>query len=121
MDLTGPFPPPPSLQDPTIWATLAAMAMAAKELNTAEVAFAAIDEVDKLHFVCKVKQVPTEEGRNAELALYRRRPDEAEAILIQVGCSTRLVQGISTLVGRSTHVVQAVAGVVGCRHTPGGS
>ena len=32
----------------------------------------------------QVKQIPTEEGRNAELALYRRRPDEAEAILIQV-------------------------------------
>ena len=48
--------PPPLLpsQDPTIWASLAAMAMAAKELNTAEVAFAAIDEVDKLHFVLKV-------------------------------------------------------------------
>ena len=110
------------LQDPTIWAALAAKAMGSKELNTAEVAFAAIDEVDKLHFVLKVrwfeareclkvsswlqaavkyviaypeqtvgchseqvKQIPTEEGRNAELALYRRRPDEAEAILIQVG------------------------------------
>lgn len=35
--------------------------------------------------VClQLKQVPTEEGRNAELALYRRKPDEAEAILIQV-------------------------------------
>lgn len=72
-------------QDPTVWASLAAMAMASKELNTAETAFAAIDEVDKLHFVQKVKMIPTEEGRNAELALYRRRPDEAEAILIQVG------------------------------------
>ena len=41
-------------QDPTIWAALAAMAMANKELSTAEVAFAAIDEVDKLHFVIKV-------------------------------------------------------------------
>lgn len=41
-----------------MWATLAAMAMAAKELNTAEVAFAAIDEVDKLHFVLKVKVSP---------------------------------------------------------------
>ena len=30
------------------------MAMANKELSTAEVAFAAIDEVDKLHFVIKV-------------------------------------------------------------------
>lgn len=41
-------------QDPSMWACLAAMAMAAKELSTAEVAFAAIDEVDKLHFVLKV-------------------------------------------------------------------
>ncbi len=38
-----------------MWACVAAMAMAAKELNTAEVAFAAVDEVDKLHFVLKVR------------------------------------------------------------------
>lgn len=80
------------IKDPSIWASLAAMAMAAKELNTAEVAFAAIDEVDKLHFVLKVKQIPTEEGRNAELALYRRRPDEAEAILIQAGLVYRAIK-----------------------------
>lgn len=43
------------IKDPTMWATLAAMAMAAKELNTAETAFAAIDEVDKTHFVRKVR------------------------------------------------------------------
>lgn len=42
-----------------MWATLATMAMAAKELNTAEVAFAAIDEVDKLHFVLKVRKHST--------------------------------------------------------------
>uniref|UniRef100_A0A7S2QU27 Intraflagellar transport protein 80 n=2 Tax=Chlamydomonas chlamydogama TaxID=225041 RepID=A0A7S2QU27_9CHLO len=80
------------IKDPTIWASLAAMAMAAKELNTAEVAFAAIDEVDKLRFVLKVKQIPTEEGRNAELAVYRRRPDEAEAILIQAGLVYRAIK-----------------------------
>uniref|UniRef100_A0A7S0WTZ1 Intraflagellar transport protein 80 homolog n=1 Tax=Chlamydomonas leiostraca TaxID=1034604 RepID=A0A7S0WTZ1_9CHLO len=80
------------IKDPSMWATLAAQAMAAKELNTAEVAFAAIDEVDKLHFVLKVKQVPSEEGRNAELALYRRRPDEAEAILVQAGLVYRAIK-----------------------------
>ena len=37
-----------------MWATLASMAMAHKELNTAETAFAEVDEVDKLHFVVKV-------------------------------------------------------------------
>ena len=40
-------------------------------------------QVDKLEFVQHVLQVSSEEGRNAELALYRRCPDEAEAILLQ--------------------------------------
>ncbi|PNH11834.1 Intraflagellar transport protein 80 [Tetrabaena socialis] len=80
------------IKDPTMWATLAAMAMSAKELNTAEVAFAAIDEVDKTHFVRKVKLIPTEEGRNAELAVYRRKPDEAEAILLQAGLVYRAIK-----------------------------
>uniref|UniRef100_A0A7S3R5J7 Intraflagellar transport protein 80 n=1 Tax=Dunaliella tertiolecta TaxID=3047 RepID=A0A7S3R5J7_DUNTE len=80
------------IKDPSMWATLASMAMANKELNTAETAFAEVDEVDKLHFVMKLKQVPHEEGRNAELALYRRRPDEAEAILIQAGLTYRAIK-----------------------------
>lgn len=42
------------IKDPSVWATLAAMAMASKELNCAEVAFAAIEELDKLQFVLKV-------------------------------------------------------------------
>eukprot|EP00798_Chlamydomonas_sp_ICE-L_P008266 gene8266-1535_t len=80
------------IKDPTMWASLAAMAMDAKDLNTAEYAFAAIDEVDKLRFVLKVKQIPTEEGRNAELALYRHRPEEAEGILIQAGLIYRAIK-----------------------------
>ncbi len=67
-----------------MWSLVAAVAMSCKELNTAEAAFAALDETAKLHWVSKVKAIPTEEGRAAELALYRRRPDEAEAILVQV-------------------------------------
>jgi len=40
-------------------------------------------KVDKLEFVQHVLRVSSEEGRNAELALYRKCPDEAEAILLQ--------------------------------------
>ena len=40
-------------------------------------------QVDKLEFVSHIKAIPSEEGRSAELALYRRCPDEAEAILLQ--------------------------------------
>eukprot|EP00803_Ostreobium_quekettii_P011498 evm.model.scf_932.3 EVM.evm.TU.scf_932.3 scf_932:41511-43103(+) len=75
-----------------MWACLALMAMEAAELNTAEVAFAAIGEVDRLQFVLHVKDIPTEEGRSAELALYKRRPLEAEAILLQAGLIYRAIK-----------------------------
>lgn len=70
------------VKDKTLWACLAVMALADKELSTAEVAFAAIDEVGKLQYVLSIKEIPTVEGRNAELALWRRRPQEAEHILL---------------------------------------
>eukprot|EP00967_Tisochrysis_lutea_P107850 scaffold166732_cov27-Tisochrysis_lutea.AAC.3 len=38
-----------------LWAILAAMAVSGKELHTAEVAYAAIDAVDKLLFMSHVK------------------------------------------------------------------
>lgn len=41
------------------------------------------NKVDKLEFIQHVLRVSSEEGRNAELALYRKCPDEAEAILLQ--------------------------------------
>jgi hypothetical protein len=67
-----------------LWACLAAMAVHHKDLNTAELSFAAIDDMDKLQYIQHIKQIPSEEGRAAELALFRRRPEEAEAILLQV-------------------------------------
>jgi intraflagellar transport protein 80 len=36
-----------------------------------------------LEYIQYIKAIPTEEGRNAELALYRRQPNEAERILLQ--------------------------------------
>ena len=55
-------------------------------------AFAAIDEMDKLEYVIHIKQIPTEEGRAAELALFRHRPEEAEAILLQAGLVYRAIK-----------------------------
>merc|ERR1712146_636567 len=36
-----------------------------------------------VQFILHIKEIPTNEGRNAELALFRRQPYEAEAILLQ--------------------------------------
>jgi len=66
-----------------LWAALAAMALQGRHLETAEIALAALKEVDKLHYVLFVQSIPSEEGRQAELALWRRSPDEAEQILLQ--------------------------------------
>ena len=68
---------------------LAALAMAAGELAAAEAAFAAIGAADRLQFVQRCARLPCAESRAAEVALYRRQPAEAEALLLQVrgGCS----------------------------------
>ena len=66
-----------------MWASLAAMAIHGLHLDTAEIALAATKHVDKLHFILYVKEIPSGAGRNAELALYQRRYEEAEKILLQ--------------------------------------
>ena len=58
--------------------------MSAGEVDTAEVAFAGCEEVDKLQYMLYIKQLPNKEARLAELALYRHSASEAEGILLQV-------------------------------------
>jgi len=76
--------------DTAIWACLAALAMVAGELGTAEVAFAAIDAVDKLQYVLHLKGLAGKGAAAgdpliaAELALYAGQTDVAEAKLLQV-------------------------------------
>ena len=72
------------MQEASLWACLAGWAVNAGELNTAEVAFAGCEEVDKLQYMLYIKQLPTRESRLAELALYKHNVAEAEAILLQV-------------------------------------
>ena len=36
-----------------------------------------------MEYIQYIKAIPSEEGKQAELALYRRQPDEAERILLQ--------------------------------------
>ncbi len=52
---------------------ITAMAINSNELNTAEVAYASCNEVDKLQFVLHVKDIVVPEARNAEILLFRRR------------------------------------------------
>ena len=58
------------VKENTLWATLAAMSIYQRELNTVEIALAAIDEADKVQFINYVKELPSEPARNAALLVY---------------------------------------------------
>lgn len=75
-----------------IWACLAAFAIQNNDLETAEVSLAAIEQVDKLQFILYVKSITSADAREAELALYQRRPAEAESILLQADLIYRAIK-----------------------------
>jgi hypothetical protein len=79
-------------KDEVMWSTLAVLSIHSQQLDTAEIALAALDEVDKVQFVQYMKGVPCVEARSAELLLYRRRPDDAEALLLQSKLLWRAIQ-----------------------------
>ena len=66
-----------------LWTTLAEAAMESRHLETAEVAFSAIEDVARLSFVLYVKDISSETRVNAELSEYAGDLDEAESILLQ--------------------------------------
>ncbi|KAI8802527.1 WD40-repeat-containing domain protein [Cladochytrium replicatum] len=65
-----------------LWACLALMSIHGQDLNTAEVAYASIDEIQKVQYICQIRDIASPEARSAEMALLRRQPKEAESILI---------------------------------------
>lgn len=70
------------VKEPTLWACLAAMSIYCRELNTVEIALAAIDEADKVQYINYIKDLPSEPSRNAALALYCKKYEEAQQILL---------------------------------------
>ena len=80
------------VKDPALWACLAGMAAAARDLNTVEVAYAAINEADKVQYIAHIRDLPTAERRNAELALFCHQPQQAEAVYLQAGMVYRAIE-----------------------------
>jgi intraflagellar transport protein 80 len=91
------------VKEQTLWACLAAVSLNSRELNTAEIALAAVESIDKVQFVNKLKELPSEASRNAQLALYFHKTsmtsnhffnflDEAEQILLQAKLYYRAIK-----------------------------
>lgn len=53
--------------------------------------------MDKVYHLRKIKDLPGQERRNAELALFCRQPLQAEAIYIQAGMIFRAIEMNMTL------------------------
>jgi len=52
-----------------LWATIAGMGLAAKELEPVEIAFSELDEIDKVLWIANLKNIKNNVLREAELLL----------------------------------------------------
>lgn len=79
------------VKSPAMWAAMASQAAAARELLAAEIAYAALGDVDKVQYLQQAKEIPSPEGRAAALALFCHQADEAEQTLLQAGLLYRAI------------------------------
>ena len=80
------------VRDDASWACLAVRAVAAGELDTAIIAYAALEAIEKVRFLRKAKKTSSVARRSAELKLFRREPEEAERVLLSAGLVFRAVE-----------------------------
>ncbi|CAD8115923.1 unnamed protein product [Paramecium primaurelia] len=80
------------VKEHTLWAALAGLSLQFKELNTAEIALAAIEAADKVLFIQKIINVESEKAKSALLALFFKRPQEAENIYTQAKLYYRAIK-----------------------------
>ena len=79
------------VKDQVPWACLAGMAVHARHLDTAEVAYAAIQEADKVYYIQYIKELPLKEARAAEMAVMTGHYQDAENMLLQAGLTFRAI------------------------------
>uniref|UniRef100_A0A8C6VHX1 Intraflagellar transport 80 n=1 Tax=Naja naja TaxID=35670 RepID=A0A8C6VHX1_NAJNA len=80
------------VKDQTLWACLAAMAIANKEMNTAEIAYASVGEIDKVQYISSIKDLPSKESRMAHILLFSGNVQDAETLLLQAGLIYQAIQ-----------------------------
>ncbi|XP_076590790.1 intraflagellar transport protein 80 homolog isoform X2 [Chaetodon auriga] len=79
-------------KDQSLWACLAGMAMANRELTTAEMAYAAIGELPRVRYINFIKEQPSKESSLAHMLLFSGQVQEAEATLLQGGLIYQAIQ-----------------------------
>ncbi|XP_077899707.1 intraflagellar transport protein 80 homolog isoform X3 [Ictidomys tridecemlineatus] len=80
------------VKEQTMWACLAAMAVANRDMTTAEIAYAAIGEIDKVQYINSIKDLPSKESKMAHILMFSGNIQEAEIILLQAGLIYQAIQ-----------------------------
>ncbi|XP_063349936.1 intraflagellar transport protein 80 homolog isoform X1 [Pelmatolapia mariae] len=79
-------------KDQSLWACLAGMAMANRELTTAEMAYAAIGELPRVQYINFLREQPSKESSLAHMLLFSGQVQEAEAAFLQAGLIYQAIQ-----------------------------
>eukprot|EP00759_Apiculatamorpha_spiralis_P037385 PhF_6_TR37224/c0_g1_i1/m.54912/K19678/IFT80; intraflagellar transport protein 80 len=106
-------------KDTCLWSVLCCLTVRAPQLPTAEICYAALEEVDKVRHMRHIREITVAEGQQAELALFQRRIEEAERILLQAGLVYRVIRmhirlynwerALEIAVERRTHIDTVLA------------
>ncbi|KAB0356811.1 hypothetical protein FD754_000967 [Muntiacus muntjak] len=80
------------VKEQTTWACLAAMAVANRDMTTAEIAYAAIGEIDKVQYINSIKNLPSKESKMAHILMFSGNIQEAETVLLQAGLVYQAIQ-----------------------------
>ncbi|KAI9560861.1 hypothetical protein GHT06_011815 [Daphnia sinensis] len=80
-----------SIKMEMLWVCLAAMAVHYKQLDAAQVAFAALRETDKILYIDAIKKMNNVAMIKAETALLQNGRTEAETILLQAGLPLKAI------------------------------
>ncbi|XP_035384263.1 intraflagellar transport protein 80 homolog isoform X2 [Electrophorus electricus] len=79
-------------KDKPVWRVWLVMAVANRELSTAEAAYAAIGEVDKVQYIVFIKEQPSKESSLAQMLLFSGHVQECEATMLQAGLIYQAIQ-----------------------------
>ncbi|KAG8445234.1 hypothetical protein GDO86_010132 [Hymenochirus boettgeri] len=80
------------VKEQPLWSCLAAMAIANKEMTTAQVAYAAVGQIDKVQYISSIIDLPSKESRLAHIHMFSGNLQDAEAVLLQAGLTYQAIQ-----------------------------
>ena len=71
------------VKEKTLWACLAAVSLYQHQLDTSEIALAAIEAIDKVQYINYIRELPNDAAQKAALLMFFQKYDEAEKTLIK--------------------------------------